>query len=100
MAPGGISFVKVAAVALLGEVTCTVIVQVPGTAVDPPGMVPPVKLTVRGAVVVAEPPQVVAAVPGTTVNTLPGSVSDTLTPVTAEVSGFSSVMVSVLMPPA
>ena len=72
---------NVAVVAPAGAVTCTVIVQVPGFAAVPPGIVPPVRLTVRGGVVVAVPPQVVEAEPETTVNTVPGNVSDTATPV-------------------
>lgn len=64
-----------------GTVTCTEIVQVPGVVALPGGMVPPVKLTVRGRVVEDVPPHVVVADPGTTVNTVPGKVSETFTPV-------------------
>lgn len=88
MAPAGIVFVKVSAVAPRGAVTWTVIVQVPGVVGLPAGMVPPVKVTVRGSVVEAVPPQVVAAEPGTTVNTVPGNVSAMFTPVRADPVGF------------
>ena len=54
----------------------------------PGGMVPPVRLTVRGSVVETVPPQLVVAEPGTTVNTVPGKVSETLTPVYGELVGF------------
>ncbi len=64
------------------------------------GMVPPVKLTVRGKVVEAVPPQVVVAEPGTIVNTVPGKVSETFTPVYGEPVGFCKVMVRVVVPPA
>jgi hypothetical protein len=47
----------------------------------PAGIVPPVKLTVRGGVMETVPPQVVVAEPGTIVKTVPGRVSDTFTPV-------------------
>jgi len=66
----------------------------------PAGMVPPVRLTVRGGVMETEPPQVVAAEPGTTVRTVPGKVSVTFTPVYGELVGFCNVMVRVLVPPA
>ena len=75
-------------------------VQEPGLLAVAAGMVPPVRLTVRGGVVEAVPPQVVVAEPGTTVRTVPGNVSDMTTPVYATDDGFSNVMVSVVVPPA
>ena len=83
-----------------GTVTWTEIVQVPGVVALPAGIVPPVKLTVRGRVVEAVPPQVVVAEPGTTVSTVPGKVSETFTPVYGEPVGFCSVMMRVVVPPA
>src|SRR5687767_14661081 len=83
-----------------GAVTWNVIVQVPGVVTVPGGIVPPVRLTVRGGVMETEPPQVVAADPGTTVKTVPGNVSDTFTPVYGELVGFCSVIVRVLVAPA
>ncbi len=71
----GIVLVYVAPDASAGVVTWTVIVQVPGVAGAPGGTLPFVSVTVRGGVIVTEPPQVVAADPGTTVNTSPGRVS-------------------------
>ena len=73
--------VYIAAAASAGAVTWTVIVQVPGLVMLPAGIMPPVKVTVRGNVVETVPPQVVAAEPGTTVKTVPGRVSEILTPV-------------------
>ncbi len=99
-APTGIVFLYVAVDEPRGAVTWTEIVQVPGGVIVPAGIVPPVKLTVRGSVVETVPPQVVVAVPGTTVRTVPGRVSDTLTPVYGELVGFCSVMVKVVVPPA
>lgn len=98
--PAPMVFVKVASVASAGAVTRTVIVQVPGAVTLPAGIVPPVKVTVRGKIVATVPPQVVDADPGTTVNTVPGRVSEMLTPVYAEPVGFRSVMVRVVVPPA
>lgn len=66
----------------------------------PPGTVPFVSVTVRGKVVETVPPQVVVADPATTVSTLPGRVSEMPTPVKAEVVGFWSVIVSVVISPA
>lgn len=82
-APAGIVFVYVADEAPAGAVTWTVIVQVPGGVggVALGGIVPPVKVTVRGSVVETVPPQVVAAEPLTTVRTVPGRVSEIFTPV-------------------
>ena len=80
-------------------VTWNVMVQVPGVVILPAGMVPPVRLTVRGGVMETAPPQVVAAEPGTTVRTVPGKVSDTFTPVYGEPVGFCNVIVRVLVPP-
>ena len=57
------------------------IVHLPGDVTLPAGMVPPVRLTVRGGVIETVPPHVVAAEPGTTVKTVPGRVSVTFTPV-------------------
>lgn len=74
--------------------------QVPGAEPVPGGMVPLVKLTVRGNVVETVPPQVVVAEPATTVSTVPGSVSDMSTPVYAELVGLRNVMVRVVIPPA
>ena len=90
MEPGlglaGMVFVYVAPDAPAGAVTWTVIVQLPtgvgGVALA--GIVPPVKLTVRGRVVETVPPHVVAAEPSTTVRLVFGTVgrvSDTFTPV-------------------
>ena len=93
-------FTYVSVNAPAGAVTWNMIVQVPGVVTLPAGIVPPVRLTVRGGVMETEPPQVVAAVPGTTVRTVPGNVSDTFTPVYGELVGFSSVMVRVLVAPA
>lgn len=87
-------------VVLAGAVTCTEMVQVPGESGVPAGILPFVRLTVRGNTVDTVPPQVVVAEPGTTVSTLPGSVSDRLTPVYAEPVGFLSVIVRVVVPPA
>jgi hypothetical protein len=97
----GIVFVSVAVEALNGAVTCTVMVQDPTGAggLMLAGIVPPVKLTMFGAVVVAVPPQVVAAEPGTTVKGL-GTVSDIAVFVSAVPVGLRSVMVSVLVPPS
>jgi hypothetical protein len=75
-------------------------VQTPGVVIFPGGMVPPVKLTVRGKVAEAVPPQVVVAEPGTIVNTVPGKVSETFTPVYGELVGFCNVIVRVVVPPA
>jgi hypothetical protein len=79
----GMVLVYVAADAPAGTVTWTVTRQLPtgvgGVALA--GIVPPVKVTVRGRVVETVPPHVEVSVPGTMVNTLPGSVSDMLTPV-------------------
>ena len=83
-----------------GAVTWNVIVQVPGVVTFPGGIVPPVRLTVRGGVMETEPPQVVLADPGTTVKTVPGNVSDTFTPVYGEPVGFCRVIVRVLVAPA
>jgi len=83
-----------------GAVTWNVIVQVPGVVTLPGGIVPPVRLTVRGGVIETEPPQVVAAEPGTTVKAVPGKVSDTFTPVYGELVGFINVIVRVLVAPA
>lgn len=83
-----------------GAVTCTVIVHVPGVVGVPAGIVPPVKLTVRGCVIETVPPQVVAAEPATMVRIVPGKVSETLTPVYGEFVGLSKVIVSVVVPPA
>jgi hypothetical protein len=96
----GIVFVKVVADAPVGVVAWTVIVQVPGVVVVPAGMVPLVKLTVRGTVVETTPPQVVVAEPGTTLNVVPGNKSETFTPVRGELVGFWSVMVKLVVPPA
>jgi len=89
-----------AAPAVEGAVTCTLIVQVPGLLVLPPGMAPAVSVTVRGKVVAAVPPQVVVADPFTTVSTVPGKVSEMLTPVKAEAVGFCSVTVNTVVSPA
>ena len=64
-----------------GAVTWKVIVHIPGDVTLPAGMVPPVRLTVRGGVMDTDPPHVVAAEPGTTVKTVPDKVSVTFTPV-------------------
>lgn len=74
------------------------IVQVPGEDGVPAGTMPPVNVTVRGAVETL-PPQVVDTEPGTTVNTSPGNVSESSTPVYGERVGFRSVIVSVVVPP-
>ena len=79
--PTGIVFVNVAPLAFAGAVTRTLIVHDPGEADDPAGTLPFVKLTVRGNVVEAVPPQVVVAEPDTTLKTVPGKVSDNVTPV-------------------
>lgn len=92
--------VNVAPVVFAGAVTWTVIVQVPGAELVPGGTVPLVKLTVRGNVVEAVPPHVVAAEPGITVSMVPGNVSDTFTPVYAELVGLRIVIVRVVIPPA
>lgn len=85
--------------------TCTVIVQVPtgvgGIALA--GIVPPVRVTVRGAVTETVPPQVVDSEPLTIVIFVlgvEGRVSVMFTPVYAEFVGFCNVIVRVLMPPA
>jgi hypothetical protein len=96
----GMVLVNVSVVASAGAVTWTVIVQVPGLLGLPAGIVPLVRVNVRGNSVGADPPQVVVAVPGTTVKTVPGSSSVMLTPVYGADVGFSSVMVSVVDPPA
>ena len=77
----GSELVYVAAVASAGAVTWTVIVQVPGGVGgdELAGIVPPLKETVRGCVMVTVPPQVVVADPPTRVRTVPGKVSVTPT---------------------
>ena len=87
-APAGMLFVKAEDGVPAGAVTWNVIVQVPGAVTVPGGIVPPVRLTVRGGVMETVPPQVVAAEPGTTVRTVPGSVSDTFSPVYGVLFGF------------
>jgi hypothetical protein len=86
----GIVFVYVAAVASAGAVTWTVIVQVPGGVGgdELAGIVPPLRVSVRGCVMDTVPPQVVAADPSTRVRTVPGKVSVTLTLVYADPVGF------------
>jgi len=84
MALARIVFVSVAVGEPGGAVTWTVITQNPGFVGVPAGIVPPVKVMVRGdpaGVSEIDPPQVVDAEPGTKVRTVPGRVSDTLTPV-------------------
>ena len=86
----GIVFVNVAAVASAGAVTWTVIVQVPGGVGgdELAGIVPPLRVSVRGCVMDTVPPQVVVADPSTRVRTVPGKVSVTLTLVNAVPVGF------------
>jgi hypothetical protein len=86
----GIVFVNVAAVASAGAVTWTVIVQVPGGVGgdELAGIVPPLRVSVRGCVMDTVPPQVVAADPSTRVRTVPGKISVTLTLVYADPVGF------------
>lgn len=76
------------------------IVQVPGVDAVPGGTLPLVRLTVRGNVMDTVPPQVVEAEPGTTVSTSPGRVSDSCTPLYAELVGLLNVIVRVVISPA
>ena len=80
--PAGMVLVYVEKPAVGIAVTRTVIIQVPGVVELPAGMVPPVRVTVRGKVVVTVPPQVVVAEPSTTLREEPDRVSEILTPVT------------------
>ncbi len=101
-ASAGMVLVTVVVEVFRGAVTVTVIVHVPLLA----GIVPPLKLTMFGAVVEAVPPaQVVAAVPFTAVKGL-GNVSerpgDGRGPATvkAVAVGLCNVIVRVVVPPA
>ena len=65
----------------------------------PAGIVPPVKVIVRGSVKETVPPQVFVAGTPVSSKTAPGRVSVTLTPVNGDPVGFWSVMVSVVVLP-
>lgn len=82
-----------------GTVTGTEIVQVPGAAGVPAGIVPPFKVIVVD-VVVTVPPHVFVIVPPATTVIGVGKVSVKLAPVYAELFGFCKVMFRVEVPPA